>query len=236
MVNLTPTKFKHAHNAITVRSQQGETQESNRPEVENERRSFLGGFLGSLGIKLYVAQQANAEDSSSSSSSQMSSSRFLENLDEDRVKKVDLFQNGTVAIVEVVTPELGNRIQRVRVQLPGTKQELLRKWKVKNVNFDAHATEENTSNFIFNLLRNLAFPLILIGTILLYSRRSQSGMGGPGGPRFPLALGRSKEKFEMEPNTGITFDDVAGVEEAKQYFKEIVEFLKRPEKFTAVGA
>lgn len=40
----------------------------------------------------------------------------------------------------------------------------------------------------------------------------------------------------MEPNTGITFDDVAGVDEAKQDFQEIVEFLKTPEKFTAVGA
>lgn len=40
----------------------------------------------------------------------------------------------------------------------------------------------------------------------------------------------------MEPNTGITFDDVAGVDEAKQDFQEIVEFLRTPEKFAAVGA
>jgi hypothetical protein len=40
----------------------------------------------------------------------------------------------------------------------------------------------------------------------------------------------------MEPNTGVTFSDVAGVDEAKQDFMEIVEFLKRPERFTAVGA
>lgn len=51
-----------------------------------------------------------------------------------------------------------------------------------------------------------------------------------------MGLGRSKAKFQLEPNTGVTFDDVAGVDEAKQDFKEIVEFLKRPEKFTAVGA
>lgn len=40
----------------------------------------------------------------------------------------------------------------------------------------------------------------------------------------------------MEPNTGVTFEDVAGVDEAKQDFQEIVEFLKTPEKFSAVGA
>jgi cell division protease FtsH len=47
---------------------------------------------------------------------------------------------------------------------------------------------------------------------------------------------RSKAKFQIEPNTGVTFDDVAGVDEAKQDFQEIVEFLKTPEKFAAVGA
>jgi cell division protease FtsH len=40
----------------------------------------------------------------------------------------------------------------------------------------------------------------------------------------------------MEPNTGVTFEDIAGVDEAKQDFQEIVEFLKTPEKFSSVGA
>ncbi|KAK4487371.1 hypothetical protein RD792_006002, partial [Penstemon davidsonii] len=46
----------------------------------------------------------------------------------------------------------------------------------------------------------------------------------------------SKAKFQMEPDTGVTFNDVAGVDEAKQDFQEIVEFLRIPEKFAAVGA
>ena len=45
-----------------------------------------------------------------------------EYLDMGRVKKVDLYENGTIAIVEAVSPELGNRVQRVRVQLPGSNQ------------------------------------------------------------------------------------------------------------------
>lgn len=59
---------------------------------------------------------------------------------------------------------------------------------------------------------------------------------GPGGPSSAMNFSRSKAKFQMEPNTGVTFDDVAGVDEAKQDFVEIVDFLKRPERFTAVGA
>lgn len=89
---------------------------------------------------------------------------------------------------------------------------------------------------------NLAFPLLLVGGLFLLSRRSQNGqggqggMGGMGGPGNPMAFGKSKAKFQMEPNTGVTFDDVAGVQEAKNDFMEVVEFLKKPEKFTAVGA
>ena len=59
--------------------------------------------------------------------------------------------------------------------------------------------------------------------------------GGMGGNN-PMAFGKSKAKLQMEPNTGVTFDDVAGVDEAKQDFMEVVEFLKKPERFTAVGA
>lgn len=47
---------------------------------------------------------------------------------------------------------------------------------------------------------------------------------------------KSKAKFEVKPNTGLTFDDVAGIEEAKQDSQEIFKFLKIPEKFAAVGA
>eukprot|EP00899_Mesostigma_viride_P022969 jgi/Mesvir1/3857/Mv19820-RA.2 len=196
------------------------------------RRELLSGLLGAVPA-LAAAGSARADDNVASS--RMSYSRFLEYLDMDRVKKVDLYENGTIAIVEAVSPELGNRIQRVRVQLPGTSQELLQKFREKKIDFAAHNETENSSSAIFNILGNLAFPLLLVGGLFLLSRRSEGGMG-PGGPGNPLMMGKSKAKFQMEPNTGITFDDVAGVDEAKQDFLEVVEFLKRPERFTAVGA
>uniref|UniRef100_A0A0C9QP46 TSA: Wollemia nobilis Ref_Wollemi_Transcript_15167_2336 transcribed RNA sequence n=1 Tax=Wollemia nobilis TaxID=56998 RepID=A0A0C9QP46_9CONI len=200
----------------------------------NSKRKFLQLALGTAGI--LTTGKAGAEESSQAPSSQMAYSRFLQYLDQDRVQKVDIFENGMVAIVEVRTPELGNRLQRVRVQLPGTSAELIRKLRDKNINFAAHPLQPDMGDVILTLLGNLAFPFILILTLFIFSRRSQGSIGGLGGPGLPLGLGRSRAKFEMEPNTGVTFDDVAGVEEAKQDFKEIVEFLKRPEKFTAVGA
>ncbi|KAM0942474.1 putative peptidase M41, AAA+ ATPase domain, ATPase, AAA-type, core, peptidase, FtsH [Dioscorea sansibarensis] len=206
-------------------------------KLHKGRRGFLK-LLGNVGLVLpALVSNGNAyADEQGVSSSRMSYSRFLEYLDKDRVKKVDLFENGTIAIVEAISPELGNRVQRVRVQLPGLSQELLQKLREKNIDFAAHNAQEDSGSLLFNLIGNLAFPLILIGGLFLLSRRSSGGLGGPGGPGFPLAFGQSKAKFQMEPNTGVTFDDVAGVDEAKQDFMEVVEFLKKPERFTAVGA
>ncbi|KAK8603328.1 hypothetical protein V6N13_085518 [Hibiscus sabdariffa] len=209
-----------------------------KPKQHEGRREFLRSLLGSagIGVPALLGNGKAYADEQGVSSSRMSYSRFLEYLDKDRVKKVDLFENGTIAIVEAVSPELGNRVQRVRVQLPGFSQELLQKFREKNIDFAAHNGQEESGSLLFNLIGNLAFPLILIGGLFLLSRRSSGGMGGPGGPGFPLAFGQSKAKFQMEPSTGVTFDDVAGVDEAKQDFMEVVEFLKKPERFTAVGA
>ncbi|KAK4382664.1 ATP-dependent zinc metalloprotease FTSH 2, chloroplastic [Sesamum angolense] len=202
------------------------------------RRGFLKLLLGNAGLAVpaLLGNGKAIADEQGVSSSRMSYSRFLEYLDKDRVTKVDLFENGTIAIVEAISPESGNQVQRVRVQLPGLSQELLQKLREKNIDFAAHNAQEDSGSLLFNLIGNLAFPLILIGGLFLLSRRSSGGMGGPGGPGFPLAFGQSKAKFQMEPNTSVTFDDVAGVDEAKQDFMEVVEFLKKPERFTAVGA
>ena len=67
-------------------------------------------------------------------------------------RQVDLYENGTIAIVEAVSPELGNRVQRVRVQLPGTSQELLQRFRDKSVDFAAHSNTEDGGAVFLNLL------------------------------------------------------------------------------------
>ncbi|PRQ53604.1 putative CARD domain, ATPase, AAA-type, core, peptidase, FtsH [Rosa chinensis] len=206
--------------------------------LKSTRRSLLNfatlGLIvpGSLSVSHPAKAEPKPESPIASTSSRMSYSRFLQYLDEGVVRKVDLFdQNGTVAIAEIFNPTL-EKLQRVRVQLPGLPPELLRKLEEKNIDFAAHPREVDWWPAVLDLLGNFAFPLILLGILLLRS----SSPNIPGGPNLPFGLGRSKAKFQMEPNTGVTFDDVAGVDEAKQDFQEIVEFLKTPEKFAAVGA
>ncbi|MGB6297416.1 MAG: ATP-dependent zinc metalloprotease FtsH2 [Rivularia sp. (in: cyanobacteria)] len=172
-----------------------------------------------------------ADMGKNAASTRMTYGRFLEYLDAGRVSMVDLYEGGRTAIVEAVDPDLDGRIQRVRVDLPANAPELITKLKEENVSFDAHPARNDGA--IWGLLGNLVFPILLISGLFLLFRRSSNLPGGPG---QAMNFGKSRARFQMEAKTGVMFDDVAGIEEAKEELGEVVTFLKQPEKFTAVGA
>ncbi|MCP9850130.1 ATP-dependent zinc metalloprotease FtsH [Cyanobium sp. Morenito 9A2] len=161
----------------------------------------------------------------------MSYGRFLDYIEAGRVTAVDVFDGGRTAVVEAVDPDLDNRVQRLRVDLPGLAPELINRLKDQGISFDVHPPR--TTPPVLGILGNLLFPLLLIGALIFLARRS-SGM--PGGPGQAMQFGKTKARFAMEAQTGVKFDDVAGVEEAKQDLQEVVTFLKTPERFTSVGA
>lgn len=87
------------------------------------------------------------------------------------------------------------------------------------------------------------FPLVAIGGLFLLIRRARqnqqdpnnSPFGGPMGGN-PMMFGKSQSKFQEVPETGVKFDDVAGVDGAKLELQEVVDFLKNPDKYTQLGA
>ena len=81
-------------------------------------------------------------------------------------------------------------------------------------------------------------PLLFVGIWIFASRMTMGGRGGGFGGGFGglLSVGRSKAKLMAETDIKVTFADVAGVDEAKDELHEIVDFLKRPEEFTRLGA
>ena len=164
-------------------------------------------------------------------STRMTYGRFLEYLDANRIVSVDLYEGGRTAVVEAVDPELDNRLQRLRVDLPGNAPELLNRLRDSQISFNAHPIRNDGA--IWGLLGNLIFPVLLIGGLFFLFRRSSNVPGGPG---QAMSFGKSRARFQMEAKTGVMFDDVAGIEEAKEELQEVVTFLKKPERFTAVGA
>ncbi len=174
---------------------------------------------------------APTDMSKNAANTRMTYGRFLEYLDGDRVSSVDLYEGGRTAIIEARDPDIENRVQRWRVDLPINAPELISKLKEKAISFDAHPVRNDGA--IWGLLGNLIFPVLLITGLFFLFRRSSNLPGGPG---QAMNFGKSKARFQMEAKTGVKFDDVAGIEEAKEELQEVVTFLKQPERFTAVGA
>ena len=97
-----------------------------------------------------------------------------------------------------------------------------------NVRFTAE--EPETQGLISQLLIS-SFPILLLIAVWVYFMRQMQGGGGRGA----MSFGKSKAKLLSEDNVKITFDDVAGIEEAKQELSEVVEFLRDPRKFQRLG-
>ncbi|MGK7947202.1 MAG: ATP-dependent zinc metalloprotease FtsH2 [Microcystaceae cyanobacterium] len=161
----------------------------------------------------------------------MTYGRFLEYLDKGRIVSVDLYEGGRTAIVKASDPEIDDQVQMARVDLPVNSPDLIAKLRESNVRFDSHPIRNDGA--LWGFLGNLLFPILLIGALFFLFRRSSNMPGGPG---QAMNFGKSRARFQMEAKTGINFDDVAGIDEAKEELQEVVTFLKQPERFTAVGA
>jgi cell division protease FtsH len=172
------------------------------------------------------------EINSNVSSSRMTYGRFLEYLEMGWVKQVDLYDNSRNAIVQASSPELGNRPQSIRVEIPVGASQLIQKLKEYNIDFDAHPVARK--NIFVTIASNLILPLIFISGLIFFFQNSDNFSGNSGSS--PMNLGKSPARFDQRPDTGISFDDIAGIDEAKAEFEEIVSFLKEPDKYTIVGA
>ena len=89
----------------------------------------------------------------------------------------------------------------------------------------------NDDSFWFRALSSLFFPVLLLVGLFFLLRRAQNGPGSQA-----MNFGKSKARVQMEPQTQVTFGDVAGIDQAKLELNEVVDFLKNADRFTAVGA
>jgi cell division protease FtsH len=96
---------------------------------------------------------------------------------------------------------------------------------------DIYVLPQNDDSVWFRVLSSLFFPVLLLVGLFFLLRRAQSGPGSQA-----MNFGKSKARVQMEPQTQVTFGDVAGIDQAKLELTEVVDFLKNADRFTAVGA
>ena len=96
---------------------------------------------------------------------------------------------------------------------------------------DIAVQPQSDDGFWFRVASSLFLPILLLVGLFFLLRRAQSGPGSQA-----MNFGKSKARVQMEPQTQVTFGDVAGIEQAKLELTEVVDFLKNADRFTAIGA
>ncbi|WP_199249505.1 ATP-dependent zinc metalloprotease FtsH3 [[Phormidium] sp. ETS-05] len=149
-------------------------------------------------------------------------SEFIQKVENKGVDKVSISADRTKALVQVADGS------KVLVNLP-PDPDLLNILTRNNINIEV--VPQGDEGFWVKALSSLFFPVLLLVALFFLLRRAQ---GGPGSQA--MNFGKSRARVQMEPQTQVTFGDVAGIEQAKLELSEVVDFLKNADRFTAVGA
>jgi len=149
---------------------------------------------------------------------------------------LDEVQHGNISSVEIQEGSGGKVImgltrdgQQFRVVAPGDDG-LIKDLLDNNVEIKARPPEERS--ILIDILISLLPVLVLVGLWVYFMRQMQGGGGGRGGA---MSFGKSRAKLQGEDQIKVTFDDVAGCDEAKDEVFELVQFLRDPGKFQRLG-
>ncbi len=149
-------------------------------------------------------------------------SRLISEVKNGKVETVRLSADRTRALV---VAQDGNQ---VLVNLPNDPQ-LINILTTNNV--DISVLPQGDDGQILRGLSGFLIPVLLVIGLFFLVRRAQNGPGSQA-----MNFGKSKARVQMEPQTQVTFGDVAGIDQAKLELNEVVDFLKNADRFTAVGA
>jgi len=159
-------------------------------------------------------------------------SEFVRMVDKNEIEKVTFSADGTKLLG--VDTDGG----RIKIDALPNDPDLLNQLTSHKVDVTVLPAEQPSA--VGDLAQSLLLPALLFGALFFLSRRGgedggAGGMGGMGGGAMGQ-IGKSQAKVQMVPDTGVTFTEVAGCDGAKLELMEVVDFLKKPEKYSDLGA
>ncbi|MCU0543804.1 MAG: ATP-dependent zinc metalloprotease FtsH [Oscillatoriaceae cyanobacterium Prado104] len=198
---------------------------SSTPKKSNPGQ-HLWRILGSLVISQGILLSAPAFADSTPNT--MSYSELIKKIENGQVSRIEVDELQRTARVRLEGQKSTEPAQIVTL-FDYNNRELYAQIRAnREIDFEVKQTADNSA--AMSLAINLLVIFAVLAVLMAILRRSTQSQGNA------MNFGKSRARFQMEAKTGVMFDDVAGIEEAKEELQEVVTFLKKPERFNAIGA
>ncbi len=214
----------------------------NRPP---RRPSILMMILSGLMTVIAILMLYNAFFGTGNGT-EVSYTDFLKDLEADKVEAVEVNKESGVITVQLkkeaaTTPAPDSYVTFYGITQKATQSKivyytmLMEDLDTLTARLQEHGVtgtriSSNTSSFLMEILVTVVLPVVLIWVVAGFLFRKMGGSGGP------MGVGKSNAKVYVQKETGVTFKDVAGEDEAKESLVEVVDFLHNPQKYSKIGA
>ena len=243
-------------NQIKKQAMFAEKDRGNLPKKQRQKATpSLWRFVTSLLLfsTMALGNPAYAQNQKEKDSNEITYSELLEQIDKGNVEKIQIDETTETAKVFLVGQDEETPPKEVKLfnQNPELIEKINNTGKEKNTEtngdtllpqpgpvapqndvkeVELEVTQSTDHSEAFGIAANVLILVILLGGLIAILRRSAASSGQA------MSFGKSRARFQMEAETGIQFNDVAGIDEAKEELQEVVSFLKETERFTALGA
>ena len=200
-----------------------DNQNGNKDNNKNNKQGFSFVILITMltALLVFAMYQFQGVDSDQ----EITYNKFLKMIDEKKVEKVEIKSD---RILITAKKESGDKVNKEYYTGRMNDDQLVEKLEKAKIDFNQEVPD-TTSAIVAQYAMNI-IPLVIFIALIVWMTRKMSKGGGM------MGIGKSNAKMYVEKQTGVTFKDVAGQDEAKDSLQEVVDFLHNPGKYTSVGA
>ena len=200
-----------------------DNQNGNKDNNKNNKQGFSFVILITMltALLVFAMYQFQGVDSDQ----EITYNKFLKMIDEKKVEKVEIKSD---RILITAKKESGDKVNKEYYTGRMNDDQVVDKLEKAKIDFNQEVPD-TTSAIVAQYAMNI-IPLVIFIALIVWMTRKMSKGGGM------MGIGKSNAKMYVEKQTGVTFKDVAGQDEAKESLQEVVDFLHNPGKYTSVGA